>query len=200
MGRKITMPRKADKKLEGRIVDAAYQLWTQGGEHALTMRAVARAAKTTTPTLYERFKDKHDLVVFLRERARTQMFQALQPAKSAAEACELGLKFTLTHGNEYLLLTSDWAQRLGRKEPLPSYEFVKALLAKDLGGAPEKYSRLALSLVALIHGTAIMLLSEGVDARVSNELAGACLEACRGLIECAGKARDWGVKDKELGL
>ena len=26
------MPRKADKQLEGRIVDAAYQLWSKGGE------------------------------------------------------------------------------------------------------------------------------------------------------------------------
>ncbi|HMD40807.1 MAG TPA: TetR family transcriptional regulator [Candidatus Acidoferrum sp.] len=194
------MPRKADKNLEGRIVDAAYQLWTQGGEHALTMRAVARAAKTTTPTLYERFKDKHDLVVFLRERARTRMFQAVQPAKSAAEACELGLKFTLVHGNEYLLLASDWAQRLGRREPLPSYEFLKARLAEDLGGAPDNYARLALSLVALIHGTAIMILSEGVDVRVSRELEGACLEACRGLIEAPGNGYDGRVKDKGLGL
>ncbi len=76
------MPRKADKHLEGRIVDAAYQLWSQGGEHAVTMRAVALAAKTTTPTLYERFRDKHDLIEFLRVRARERMFKALQPAKS----------------------------------------------------------------------------------------------------------------------
>lgn len=194
------MPRKADKNLEGRIGDAAYQLWMQGGEHALTMRAVARAAKTTTPTLYERFKDKHDLVVFLRERARTRMFQALQPAKSTAEACEIGLKFALAHGNEYLLLTSDWAQRLGRREPLPSYEFLKALLAKDLGGQPDSYSRLALALVALVHGTAIMLLGEGVDERIAKELEGACLDACRGLIKSARNGYDGRAKDASLGL
>jgi len=34
------MPRKADTALEGRIVDAAYRLWSQEGEAALTMRAV----------------------------------------------------------------------------------------------------------------------------------------------------------------
>jgi AcrR family transcriptional regulator len=164
------------------------------------MRAVARAAKTTTPTLYERFKDKHDLIVFLRERARTRMFLALQPATTTAEACELGLNFTLAHGNEYLLLTSDWAQRLGRREPLPSYQFVKARLASDLGGTPENYSRLALSLVALVHGTAIMLLGEGVDARVSAELEGACLDACRALIKSAGNGYDGKVRDRDTGL
>ncbi|MGA2096585.1 MAG: TetR/AcrR family transcriptional regulator [Candidatus Acidiferrum sp.] len=192
------MPRKADKSLESRIIDVAYQLWVQGGERALTMRAVAQAAKTTTPTLYERFKDKHDLVVFLRERARTRLFQALQPAKTGAEACELGLKFVLAHGNEYLLLTADWAQRLGRRETLPSYEFVKARLAEDLGGVPENHARLALSLVALIHGTAIMILGEGVDGAVSQELEAACLDACRRLIKAAGNGHDGRVKDKEL--
>lgn len=179
------MPRKADKYLEGRIVDAAYQLWSEGGERAVTMRAVARAARTTTPTLYERFKDKHDLLAFLRERARQRMFSALQPAKSTREACRLGLKFTLTHGNEYLLLTSDWAERLARKEPMPSYEFIKARLAEDLGGTPSKHARLALALVALVHGTAILLLGEGVGAEISEEFQKACIEACEGLIENA---------------
>jgi len=177
------MPRKADERLEGRIVDAAYQLWSQGGERALTMRAVARAAKTTTPTLYERFKDKQDLVVFLRERARQRMFQALQPAKSAMDVCQFGLRFTLSNGNEYLLLTSDWAERLGRKEPLPSFEFLKEKLAQDLGGAAAEHARLAMALVALIHGTAILLLGSEVTGQVAKEFEGACLEGCRKLIE-----------------
>jgi len=181
------MPRKADTHLEGRIVDAAYQLWTKGGEHALTMRAVARAAKTTTPTLYERFRDKHALLAFLRDRARQRMFLALQSANSAAEACQLGLTFTLTHGNEYLLLTSDWAERLGRKEPMPSYEFLKKRIAEDLGGDPADFAQVALALVALVHGTAILLLGEEVDSKIAREFKDACLEACQALINCAGK-------------
>ncbi|MGB8474511.1 MAG: helix-turn-helix domain-containing protein [Candidatus Acidiferrum sp.] len=181
------MPRKADVRLEGRIVDAAYQLWSKGGERSLTMRAVARAAGTTTPTLYERFHDKHDLIVFLRERARQKMFSAMQGAKSAEEACRLGLTFTLTHGNEYLLLTSDWAERLGRKEPMPSYEFLKGKLAEELGGEPADYARVALSLVALVHGTAILLLGEGIHPKIAREFKEACLEACEALIASAGK-------------
>jgi AcrR family transcriptional regulator len=181
------MPRKADERLEGRIVDAAYQLWSKGGEHALTMRAVARAARTTTPTLYERFQDKHDLLVFLRARAREKMLSALKPAKSTAEACRLGLEFTLSNGNEYLLLTSDWAERLGRKEPMPSYELIKEKLAQDLGGVPADYDQVALALVAQVHGTAILLLGEGVDAKVAKEFREACLQACQALIECARK-------------
>jgi AcrR family transcriptional regulator len=188
------MPRKADKRLEGRILDAAYQLWSKGGGRALTMRAVARAAKTTTPTLYERFHDKHDLMNFLRGRARERMFSALKPARSTAEACRLGLEFTLSNGNEYLLLTSDWAERLGRKEPMPSYELVKERLAEDLGGKPADYAQVALALVAQVHGTAILLLAEGVDPKVAKDFREACLDACQALIEYARKTADKAAK------
>lgn len=190
------MPRKADEQLEGRIVDAAYQLWTEGGEHALTMRAVAQAAQTTTPTLYERFQDKHDLLVFLRERARQRMFQSIQPAKSALDVCQLGLRFTLSNGNEYLLLTSDWTVRLGRKEHLPSYEFLKGKLAQDLGGTAAEHSRLALALVAVIHGTAVLLLGADIEEHISKDFEAACLAACRSLIECARKDCNTRVKNR----
>jgi AcrR family transcriptional regulator len=191
------MPRKPDKHLEGRIIDAAYQLWSKGGEHAVTMRAVALAAKTTTPTLYERFQDKHDLIVFMRVRARERMFAALQTAKSSVEVCQLGLEFAIANGNEYLLLTSDWAERFARKERLPSYEFVQQKLAEDLGGVSADYAKLALALVAVVHGTAILLLGEGVGAEVSAEFKGACMEACEALIEC-GRKRAGGGRVREL--
>jgi AcrR family transcriptional regulator len=181
------MPRKADKQLEGRIVDAAYQLWSKGGEHAVTMRAVALAAKTTTPTLYERFRDKHDLIEFLRARARERMYAALQPAESSVEVCRLGLEFAIANANEYLLLTSDWADRFARREPLPSYEYVQQKLAGDLGGVPADYAKLALALVATVHGTAILLLGEGVAVAIAEEFKDVCLEACQALIECGGK-------------
>ena len=183
------MPRKADAGLEMRIGEAAYQLWRQGGQCAVTMRAVARAAKTTTPTLYERFKDKHELLVFLRERARQRMFEALRSATSAAEACRLGLRFTLHNGNEYLLLASDWAERLGRKKPMPSYELLKARLADDLGGTAGEYAGLALTLVALVHGTAILLLGEGIEPHIAKQFEAACLAGCQGLIANARRKR-----------
>ena len=91
------MPRKADARLEGRILDAAYRLWSEGGEHALTMRAVARAAGTTTPTLYERFRDKDDLMALLRRRARLNLFSAIKPSRSPVDACRNALDFFAAH-------------------------------------------------------------------------------------------------------
>lgn len=179
------MPRQADKGLEGRVVDAAYELWSKGGEPALTMRAVAKAAKTTTPTMYERFRDKHELVEFLRERARQRIFAALQPAKTALDVCRLGLAFTKTFGNEYLLLTADWSARLGRNVPMPSYEFLKGKLARDLGGRAEDHAGLALALIIQVHGTAILLQGQGLKPDVSRQLQDVCLRACEALIEDA---------------
>lgn len=179
------MPRKADERLEGRIVDAAYKLWSKGGEHALTMRAVANAAGTSTPTLYERFHDKDDLIEFLRERARQRLFAELQPAKTALEVCRLGLAFTLRPGNEYLLFSSDWGERLGKNVPMPSYDFLKAKLAQELGGRPEDHADLGLTLIFLVHGTAMVLQGEEVKPLVSKRLRKLCLDGCEALIESA---------------
>jgi AcrR family transcriptional regulator len=178
------MPRKADSSLEARVVDAAYELWSRGGEHALTMRAVAKAAKTTTPTLYERFKDKHDLINFLRERARQRFFAAVQPAKTALEICRLALRFTERFGNEYLLLTAEWSQRFGRNLPKPSFDLLREKLAQEVGGAPEENTKLALMLFLQVHGAAVALEAEGIQPEVVRQLEDACIKGCETLIEC----------------
>lgn len=179
------MPRKADERLEGRIVDAAYQLWSRGGEHALTMRAVAKAAKTTTPTMYERFKDKHDLIEFLRARSRRRIFAALQPAKTALDICRLALAFALASGNEYVLFSADWGERLGRNVSTPSLNFLKQKLAQEIGGSPGKHTELAMALILQLHGAAMVLRGKGVKSEISTLLQRICLDSCQGLIEDA---------------
>jgi AcrR family transcriptional regulator len=176
------MPRKAEAGLEGRILDAAYKLWSERGEHALTMRAVAKAAGTTTPTLYERFREKHDLLELLRTRARQNLYTAIRMADSAVDVCKRALEFTARHGNEYQLLTDGWAARLGRKEPMPSVALMKQRLAEQLGGEVEDHTELSLALVALVHGTSLLLLAEGVQEDVARQLRRVCLEACEALI------------------
>jgi AcrR family transcriptional regulator len=191
------VPRKADAALEGRILDVAYRLWSKGGEEALTMRAVARAAGTTTPTLYERFKDKDDLLAFLRDRARQKMFSAVASANSPVERCRKALKFALTHGNEYRLFSADWAIRLGRKEPVPSFALLRDRLARDLGGTPQQHTQLALALVALVHGTAMLLLAEGIASKASKEVRQACLAACEALMNHAAQQQEYPIVSGE---
>ncbi|MGA9307559.1 MAG: helix-turn-helix domain-containing protein, partial [Candidatus Sulfotelmatobacter sp.] len=67
------MPRRADPDLEDKILDAAQKLWKKGGEKALTMRTVARAAGTNTPSVYRRFRDRDDILRGLLQRIRWEI-------------------------------------------------------------------------------------------------------------------------------
>lgn len=179
------MPRKADVRLEGRILDAAYRLWSTRGEHALTMRAVACAAGTTTPTLYERFHDKGDLLALLRRRARQNLFASIRGAHSPLEACDRALDFFVAHPNEFALITEDWAISFARKESMPSFDFLKRRLAGELGGRPDDHLQIALAMVALLHGTANFLHSEDVHAKIHRDFRHSCMAACEALLQHA---------------
>ena len=179
------MPRKADARLEGRILAAAYHLWTARGEHALTMRAVARASRTTTPTLYERFSNKEDLLSLLRRRARLNLFAAIKSSRTPAQTCRRVLDFFVAHPHDYRLISEDWATAFARKDHLPSFEFLKRRLASQLGGKPDQYTPLALALVALLHGTATLLHSANTHMKISRNFRRACLSACESLVQAA---------------
>jgi AcrR family transcriptional regulator len=175
------MPRRPDVAVEGRIVDAAYRLWSQAGEPGLTMRAVARAAGTTTPTLYQRFRNKRDLKHFLEEKARQKLYEALQPAKTGTDVCRNALDFISSHMNEYRLLTTDWGIRYAENVPMRSYDYLKQVLAKELGGRPADYDELAFQLFALVHGTALLRPME--NEATAQALREACLKACSMLLK-----------------
>jgi AcrR family transcriptional regulator len=183
------MPRKADARLEGRILDAAYRIWSERGENALTMRAVARAARTTTPTLYERFSHKSDLLVLLRRRARRNLFSAIRSSRTTVEACRRALDFFTAHPHDYRLVSEDWAVALARKELLPSFEFLERRLAAQLGGVRHRHMRLALALVALVNGTATLWHSSNAQTKIHREFRNACISACAALIDFAAQKK-----------
>jgi AcrR family transcriptional regulator len=177
------MPRKADARLEGRILDAAYRMWSKRGEHALTMRAIASASGTTTPTLYERFSNKDDLLSLLRRRARLNLFAAIKPSRTPAQICRHVLDFFVAHPNDYHLISEDWAIAFARKEHMPSFEFLKRRLAMQLGGEPDRHTAVALALVALLHGTARLIHSADIHKKISRDFRQACISACEALIQ-----------------
>ncbi len=175
------MPRHPDLETEGHILDAAYRLWRSKGEKGLTMRAVAREARTTTPTVYHRFKDKRDILEALRRRAQQKLFAAVESSRSISHFCRRYLDFASHHKHEYELIHADWAARLARDEARPSFELLKERLADLLGGRPEQHRRLALALAALSHGTATLLLASGVHESISKELRQTCIAAAETL-------------------
>jgi AcrR family transcriptional regulator len=179
------MPRKPDVALEGKIVDVAYRLWSEHGEAALTMRAVARAAKTTTPTVYQRFRDKTDLRHFLEERARQKMFDTLRSAETPIEICANALTFISGHLHQYRLLSSDWGSRFAQRMPMRSFDHFLQVLTKHLGGTAEERRELAFQLFALVHGTALLRPAGAENEKVAEALTEACLKACSVLLRDA---------------
>jgi AcrR family transcriptional regulator len=185
------MPRKPDAKLEGRILDAAYRIWRKRGEEALTMRRVAQSAGTTTPTLYERFTGKKDLLSLLRRRARLNLYSAIKLSRTPVQVCRRALEFFTACPNDYRLISEDWAIAFARKEHMPSFEFLKQRIAAQLGGEPNRHTRLALALVAVLHGTATLLLSANAEEKIFSDFRQACMAACGALMHAAsaGAAR-----------
>ena len=73
------MPRRPDPNLEARILNSAQKLWKKGGEKSLTMRAVARAAGTNTPTVYRRLRNRQGILQALLRRIQHDVAEAVRP-------------------------------------------------------------------------------------------------------------------------
>lgn len=149
------MPRHSDPQLEERILSTADHLWHKGGEKALTMRAVARAAGTTTPTLYQRFPGRDRILRALVRRSQQRLLAEIEPSQSLEEVCQRVLDHVLAFPYEYELLTSDLVTRLN--EPRPSLEFVLRRTAEWFGGRPEDHYSLIVALWSLLQGTVMLL-------------------------------------------
>lgn len=176
------MPRQADPELEQRILDAACRLWSRGGERALTMRGVAKAAGTTTPTLYERYQDREDILRALRLQTRSELFSALSRTRSLPQACQRYLEFALEHRHAYEVLFDGFAQPPSLHEPWPSFNLMRERLAQRLGGSPRKHTRRMLSLWSLLHGTAMLMIRGGVAGPLRTQMVHSCQDAVEAIV------------------
>lgn len=171
------MPRHADPALEQRILKAARKLWKSGGEHALTMRAVAKEARTSTPTVYERFPSRRKMLQALCVETRQKLFAEMKPTTSLHQACELYLKFAAKHPHEYELLGAGWSKPPSVNEQWPSFNLMKERLAVRHGGTPDDYTHFALSVWEILHGTAMLTVVGKTSQDLQLEMREACLEA-----------------------
>lgn len=190
------MPRQPDPDLEDRILKAAHILWKRGGDKALTMRSVAQAARTNTPAVYRRFKDRQDLVRALLRRTATRVREDFENAATIEGMAEAYVDSALRQPLEYELFYR-YVRELspprgsGPLRPIrdsrPNFGLLENLLAERVGGAPEDHTRLALAIWATLHGTTTLLLSKSVPEGHEAELRAACRTAVNALI--AGAAQ-----------
>ena len=186
------MPRHADPDLEKRVLDAAQKLWRGGGDRTLSMRALARAARTNTPAIYRRFKDRKDILRALLLRARTKQVEAVQAARSLEEAIDLYINFALRNPWEYELYYLQEHEQLrpavSRSSQIgPGFTWLQQQLADRLGGSPEEHASLGLAVWGLAHGTVMLLISKVVPPARAAELRVGCREAIAVLLKGAEK-------------
>jgi AcrR family transcriptional regulator len=179
------MPRHPDPDLEQRILGAASRLWARGGEKALTMRAVAKAAGTTTPTVYERYRDRDDILRALRLETRREMFAAVNQTRTLREALERYLHFALDNSHAYEVLFDGVGKPPSLHESWPTFNLMRDRLAKHLGGSPRKHSRLMLAVWSLMHGTAMLVIRGRFEGALRSQTIYACLDAFDGIIDLA---------------
>jgi AcrR family transcriptional regulator len=188
------LPRHPDPELEQRILEVACRLFARGGTKSLTMRAVARAAGTTTPTVYERYRDREDLLRGVRMQTRRDLFDAMSPSRTIAQTCESYLHFALEHPHAFEMLFDRFAKPPSLHEPWPSFNLMRQRVAQRLGGTPRQHTRLMLSLWSLMHGTATLMIRGGVEGPLRTQMVRACLDALEDLLRRKGPKTHSGPK------
>ncbi len=179
------MPRQPDPEIEQRILEAASRLWARGGEKMLTMRAVAKAAGTTTPTVYERYRDREDILRALRIQTRRELFADLSRTRTLREAVQRQLEFALEHSYAYEVLFDGVGKPPSLHEPWPSFNLMRERLAQRLGGNPREHTRLMLAIWSLMHGTAMLIIRGQFEGGLRTQTVHACLDAFDAMVVAA---------------
>jgi len=183
------LPRHPDPQLEQRILKAACRLWGRGGAKSLTMRAVAKTAGTTTPTVYERYRDREDILRALRQQTRQDLFDALTHCHSLGHCCERYLEFALERSHAYEVLFDRVAQAPSLHEPWPSFNLFRERLAQQLGGTPRDHTRLMLALWSLMHGTAMLIIRGRAAGTLRTQMTHACIDAFETIVAAAATSK-----------
>lgn len=183
------LPRKPDPDLELRILGAASRLWARGGEKALTMRAVAKAAGTTTPTVYERYRDRSDILRSLRLQTRKNLFSALSRTETLHEAVESYMDFALANSHAYEVLFDGVGKPPSLHERWPSFNLIRERIATRLGGMPREHTRLMLAVWSMMHGAAMLIIRGRFEGNLKTQTVHACIDAIEATLACVRRSR-----------
>jgi AcrR family transcriptional regulator len=151
------------------------------------MRAVAKAAGTTTPTVYERYRDRNDILRALRLKTRQELFATLSRTRTLREACRRQLEFALDHPHAYEVLFDSVGQPPSLHEPWPSFNLFRQRLTQRLGGTARDHNALMLSLWSLMHGSAMLIIRGRFEGTLRVQMFHACIDAFDAIVSSAGR-------------
>lgn len=186
------MPRHADPELERKLLDAAQKLWCSGGDRALSMRALARAAKTNTPAIYRRFRNRKDILRALMLRFRNRYVEAIQSSRALEDSVEAYIDVALKHPREYELYFSESTLRPPESRTLeigPGFIWAQQKCAERFGGSPQDHAPFVLAIWALAHGTVAFVISKALPPQRVEQLRAACRDAVAKLLRSQEQAR-----------
>lgn len=176
------MPRKPDPVLEQKIAAAALRLLDRGGEAALTMRSLAREAGTTTPTIYERFRDRDELMRRLVNLATDEVVAILEPKASIEDIFQAYLRHSRAHPMRLNLMVETFGKRYVAGEPMPALDLLRSRISAQIGIDGRECEDLALAIASLAFGTAQGVIAAGRRTRHAAEFQRASLQALRMLL------------------
>jgi AcrR family transcriptional regulator len=176
------MPRSPDPALESRLIAAAIRLLDHGGESAITLRAVAKEAGTTTPSLYERFPSRDALMQQLVDHVTDEIMTLIEPKRSIEAIYREYLRYSRTHPKRLNLSVSIFWTRFVEGEEMPAYDLLKGRIQEQIGIRGRSREDLALAIASLAFGTAQGMIAAGVETRQAAELQRSSLQALRMLL------------------
>ena len=176
------MPRSPDPALEGKLVAAALSLLDRGGEPAITLRAVAKEAGTTTPSIYERFRSREALMRRLVDEATNEIVAILQPKASVEAMFDEYLRYSRAHPMRLNLMVTTFGARFVAGDEMPAFELLKLRIADQVGIKGRPCEDLALAIASLAFGTAQGVIAAGKGTRQAAEFHRTSRQALRMLL------------------
>ena len=183
------MPRQADPTLPSRIAEAAYALWREDGQ-GVTIRDVAKRARTTTPSVYAHFADRTAILRAVRDLAHAHFVAALAKSKGVIDACGRMLAFADEHPRDYeLLFGYGFRDRVEPAVQAAQFAIFEGYIRQ--AGVPDRDVRsTALAIRSLVHGAAMFRLAQDKPGPWWPESRAACLDACALLLELRSRRRE----------
>lgn len=181
------MPRTPNATLEGKIIAAAMRLLDRGGEEAVTLRAVAKEAGTTTPTIYERFGDRERLMRRLARQGTEDLLTALIPCQNVEGMFSTYLRDAQQRPNRTSFSVRTFGERYVAGEEMPVFDLLKSRITQEVGATGSNCEDLALAIASLAFGTTQGMLAAGSDTSYAMQFHRSATRALRMMLAAFGK-------------
>jgi len=159
------------------------RLLDKGGDDAVTLRAVAKEAGTTTPTIYERFPNRDRLMEGVTDRVTEDLLEVLRPCKSVRAMFFAYLRESRAHPARASFEVRTFAARYVRGQETPGFDLLKSRLTEEIGIKGSAAEDLALAIASLAFGTAQGMIAAGSDTRQALQFQRSAVRALQILLE-----------------